>query len=84
MPAHQLDGLLDQPVDRSVILGNGKQVGNADERQKEIAGETGEDIVGCHSHDQRTDDEGCGKGQRTHVDWQDRCNNEHANQHKNG
>ena len=76
------DGAFDQPVDRSVILGNGEKIGDADQRQKQITGEAGEYVIGHHSHDQETDDEGAGKGQCIHVDRQDGCGNEHANQDK--
>ncbi|MCY1238658.1 hypothetical protein D9M72_514100 [compost metagenome] len=59
-PDHQVDG--------AVVLRYGKQVGDADNRQKQTAGEVGQDVIGGHPQHNRTEQEGADEGQCAHVE----------------
>jgi hypothetical protein len=69
--------LLDQPVDRPVVLGDREQVRDPDQCEEQVAGEAGEDVLGGQIGHQRADEEGAGEGEHAHVDRADRGDHEH-------
>ncbi len=82
MSAHQFDRALDQPIDSTVDLGDGEQVGNADQCQEEVAREASKYFRRLHSHDERADQKGAREGERAHIDRLHGGDHEHADQQR--
>jgi hypothetical protein len=65
---HHPDRGLHQPVDRPVVLGDGEQVGDADEDDEQVRREVGQHLVGnlLADHEAAEDEQGH-ESQRAHV-----------------
>ena len=74
---YQADGAPDHEVDGPVVLRDGEQVGDADQRQEQLAGKAADDVVGAHSHGEGADEEGGHEAERAHVHRQHRRGDEH-------
>jgi hypothetical protein len=82
--ADELHRPADQQVDGAVVLRDGEQVGDPDQRQHQLRGEAAEDLVGGEADRQRADHEGGDEGERAHVDRQERGDREDDDQRDDG
>jgi hypothetical protein len=81
-PADAAYGQPDEPVHRPVLLGDGEEVGDADQRQEQITGKAREDVVRGQVRDVDADQERRREGDRPHVHRQQGGHDEHRHQHE--
>lgn len=78
---YEFDCAIDKYIDGAVVLGDGEEVGHADQGQEEISWKGREDVVGLHSEDDCSEKECADEGQGSHVDGKDCRDDEHRRKH---
>ena len=82
-PTGNLDAVMHEQIDRAVALGDREEIGDADQRDEEIAGKAREDLCRGHIDKQRAHDESGGESERAHIDRHCRGDDEHHHQAEN-
>src|SRR4030095_15652763 len=82
-PSYKPDGLLDKPINRSIVLRDSEQVSDTDERDKYIAGTPCEDFP-RRQVGKQSDYEGTDKCERSHVNRQHGRDDKHHRETDDG